>query len=91
MALILLYVFLKSPYSTLIIALSIPFSIVATFVLMYFTGLTLNLMSFGGLALGVGMLVDNSIVVIKNIYRHRQQGAKLWKVQKMELMRLQRQ
>ncbi|WP_353892534.1 efflux RND transporter permease subunit [Proteinivorax hydrogeniformans] len=74
LALLILYVFLRSPVSTLIIALSIPFSIVATFVLMHFAGLTLNLMTFGGLALGVGMLVDNSIVVIENIYRHRQEG-----------------
>ncbi|WP_350344526.1 efflux RND transporter permease subunit [Proteinivorax tanatarense] len=74
LALIVLYIFLRSPISTLIIAISIPFSIVATFVLMHFGGLSLNLMTFGGLALGVGMLVDNSIVVIENIFRHRQQG-----------------
>lgn len=74
LAILILLIFLKSPLSTLIIAVSIPFSIVATFVLMYFTGLTLNLMTLGGLALGVGMLVDNSIVVIENIYRHLQNG-----------------
>lgn len=74
LAILILLVFLRSPLSTLIIAVSIPFSIVATFVLMHFAGLTLNLMTLGGLALGVGMLVDNSIVVIENIYRHLQRG-----------------
>ncbi|MGI6364891.1 MAG: efflux RND transporter permease subunit [Bacillota bacterium] len=54
--------------------MSIPFSVLATFVLMQFAGLTLNIMSLGGLALGVGMMVDNSIVVIENIYRHLQHG-----------------
>ena len=53
-----------------IIALAIPISIVATFNLMYFNNLTLNIMTLGGLALGIGMLVDNSVVVIENIARH---------------------
>ena len=56
----------------MVIALSIPISIV-TFILVYFNHLTLNIMSLGGLALGVGMLVDNSIVVLENIFRHRQE------------------
>ncbi|SHJ68604.1 hydrophobic/amphiphilic exporter-1, HAE1 family [Anaerobranca californiensis DSM 14826] len=77
LALIILLVFLRSILSTLVVTISIPFSLIATFILMYFTGLTLNLMTLGGLALGVGMLVDNSIVVIENIYRHLQQGKDL--------------
>lgn len=74
LAILVLLVFLRSPLSTVIIAVSIPFSVLATFVLMQFSGLTLNIMSLGGLALGVGMMVDNSIVVIENIYRLLQQG-----------------
>lgn len=74
LAILVLLVGLQSPLSTLIITVSIPFSVLATFVLMQFTGLTLNIMSLGGLALGVGMMVDNSIVVIENIYRHLQRG-----------------
>lgn len=74
LAVLVLLVSLQSPLSTLIIAVSIPFSVLATFVLMQFTGLTLNIMSLGGLALGVGMMVDNSIVVIDNIYRLLQEG-----------------
>lgn len=74
LAVLVLLVFLRSPLSTLIIAVSIPFSVLATFALMQFTGLTMNIMSLGGLALGVGMMVDNSIVVIENIYRLVQQG-----------------
>ena len=69
-AVVIIFVFLRSPVSTLIIGIAIPFSVVATFVLMYFSGMSLNIMSLGGLALGVGMLVDNAIVVIENIYRH---------------------
>lgn len=74
LAVLILLVFLRNFRSTLIIAVSIPFSVVVTFVLIYFSDLTLNIMSLGGLALGVGMLVDNSIVVIENIYRHLQLG-----------------
>ncbi|MCL6451690.1 MAG: efflux RND transporter permease subunit, partial [Acetobacteraceae bacterium] len=74
LAVLVLYLFLQHLRSTLVIATSIPVSIVATFTLIYFGGLTLNLMSLGGLALGVGMLVDNSIVVLENIFRHRQEG-----------------
>ncbi|MGE5654254.1 MAG: efflux RND transporter permease subunit, partial [Bacillota bacterium] len=74
LAVAILWVFLRSYKSTLIIALSIPISIIATFVLLYFSDLTLNLMTLGGLALGVGMLVDNSIVVIESIYQHLERG-----------------
>ncbi len=74
LAVIVLYLFLHNFRSTLVIAISIPISIITTFVVMYFSGITLNLISLGGLAMGVGMLVDNSIVVLENIYYHRQQG-----------------
>ena len=74
LAVIVLLIFLKNLRSTFIIATSIPISIIVTFALLYFSGVTLNLMTLGGLALGVGMLVDNSIVVLENIYRFRNQG-----------------
>jgi HAE1 family hydrophobic/amphiphilic exporter-1 len=69
-----LYLFLRNFRTTLIIGVAIPISIIATFTLIYFNGLTLNMVSLGGLALGVGMLVDNSIVVLENIFRCRQEG-----------------
>ncbi len=69
-----LFLFLRNIPSTAVIATTIPISVVATFALMYFNGFTLNLMTLGGLALGVGMLVDNAIVVLENIYRHRESG-----------------
>ena len=71
LAIVVLLFFLRSITSTLIISLSIPISLVATFALIYFGGFTLNLMSLGGLALGVGMMVDSSIVVLENIYRRK--------------------
>ncbi|MDL2296076.1 efflux RND transporter permease subunit [Lachnospiraceae bacterium OttesenSCG-928-E19] len=71
LAIIILLIFLRSVRPTFIIACSIPISIVIALVLMYFSGITLNIISLSGLALGVGMLVDNSIVVIENIYRLR--------------------
>ena len=74
LAIIILYFFLRNFWSTVIIALSIPVSVVATFNLMLSSHLTLNIMSLGGIALGVGMLVDNSIVVLDNIARHRDLG-----------------
>lgn len=74
LAVLVLYLFLRNVRSTLVIGISIPISIIATFVLIYFGKLTLNIMSLGGLALGVGMLVDNSIVVLENIFSHRQSG-----------------
>jgi HAE1 family hydrophobic/amphiphilic exporter-1 len=73
-AVLVLLLFLRSLRSTVIVGVAIPVSIVATFALMFFQGFTINIMSFGGLALGVGMLVDNSIVVLENIFRHRDQG-----------------
>jgi len=71
LAIVVLLFFLRSIRSTLVISLSIPISIVTTFVLVFFGGFTLNLMTLGGLALGVGMMVDASIVVIENIFRRR--------------------
>jgi len=73
-AVVVLLFFLRNIRSTAIIAAAIPLSIVATFVLIYFGGFTLNIMTLGGLALGIGMLVDNSIVVLENIYRLREGG-----------------
>lgn len=74
LAIIVLFAFLRNGSTTMIIGIAIPISIVATFALLYFNGLTLNQMSFGGLALGVGMIVDNAIVVLENIVRKRQRG-----------------
>ena len=75
LAVILVLIFLRNVLSTLVIAISIPVSIIATFAALYMNGLSLNLMTLGGLALGVGMLVDNSIVVLENIYRiHEEEG-----------------
>ena len=74
LAILILLFFLKDIRPTIVIAFSIPISVVAAFVLMYFTGITLNVISLSGLALGIGMLVDNSIVVIENIDRLRQKG-----------------
>lgn len=74
LAIAVLYVFLRNRSTTLIIALAIPISLVATFGLLYFAGLTLNQMTFGGLALGIGLIVDNAIVVLENIVRQRQAG-----------------
>lgn len=71
LAVIVLFAFLRNGSTVLVIAVSIPISIIATFALMYFGGITLNQMSFGGLALGVGMIVDNAIVVLENIVRAR--------------------
>lgn len=69
-----LLLFLRSVRTTLVIAISIPISVISTFTLMYFTGETLNIISMGGLALGVGMMVDSSIVILENIYSYRQRG-----------------
>jgi HAE1 family hydrophobic/amphiphilic exporter-1 len=77
LAVVVLFIFLRSIKPTLIIGISIPISIVITIMLMYFAGLTLNLMTLAGLILGVGMLVDNSIVILDNIYHYREKGAKL--------------
>ncbi len=74
LSLFVLYVFLRRRSSTLIVAGAIPVSIIATFALLYSNGLSLNQMSFGGLALGVGLVVDNAIVVLENIVRLRESG-----------------
>ena len=74
LAILILIVFLRDIKPTFVIALSIPISLIFAIGMMYFTGVTLNLISLAGLALGVGMLVDNSIVVIENIYRLRNEG-----------------
>lgn len=75
LAFFVLYFFLRNIWSTSIICLAIPVSVVATFNLMFGGDITLNIMSLGGLALGVGMLVDNSVVVLESIFRHREKGA----------------
>ncbi|MFC1726624.1 efflux RND transporter permease subunit, partial [candidate division KSB1 bacterium] len=77
LAVIIIFIFLRNFYTTIIISLAIPVSIIATFNLMYYFDLSLNLMTLGGLALGAGMLVDNAIIVIENIFRHREKGAAL--------------
>jgi len=74
LAVFILVLFLRNFRSTLVVAISIPISVVGAFGLMYFYGFTLNIVTFGGLALGVGVLVDNAIVVLENIFRHRQDG-----------------
>lgn len=74
LAVVVLLVFLRSFKTTLVVAFSIPISVLFAIVMMYFSGVTLNIISLSGLALGVGMLVDNSIVVIENIYRLRNEG-----------------
>lgn len=74
LALIVLFLFLRELKSTIIIGVAIPISVVATFVPLFAGGVTLNIMSLGGLALGVGMLVDNSIVVLESIFRCREEG-----------------
>lgn len=79
LAILVLLVFLKSIKPTIVIAFSIPISLLFAIVLMYFSGVTLNIISLSGLALGVGMLVDNSIVVIENIYRLRNKGMNKFK------------
>src|SRR5690606_31137489 len=74
LAMTVVLIFLQSLRKTVIIGMAIPIAILATFVLMGLADLTLNIMSLGGLALGVGMLVDNSIVMLENIFRKRDEG-----------------
>ena len=78
LAILILIMFLKDIRPTLVVAISIPISLVTALVCMYFSGVTLNIISLSGLALGIGMLVDNSIVVIENIYRLRAEGYSMW-------------
>lgn len=73
-SILVLFLFLKSMRATIVIGLSIPIAVVSTFVLMYFTGNTVNMLTMGGLALGIGMMVDSSIVILENIVRYRQEG-----------------
>ncbi|MBK7703099.1 MAG: efflux RND transporter permease subunit [bacterium] len=79
LAILVLMLFLRDLRSTLIIATSIPISVVATFVAMYKLDITMNVMSLGGLTLGIGMLVDNSIVVLEAVYRRRREGSSLYR------------
>ncbi len=74
LAVLVLLAFLRDVRATMVVSTAIPISVLATLALMYFMGITLNLMSFGGLALGIGMLVDNAIVVLENIYRKHENG-----------------
>ncbi len=74
LAVVVLFVFLRRFGTTLIVSVAIPISIIATFNLMYFNHLTINIMTLGGLALGAGMLVDNAIVVLENIFRNHENG-----------------
>lgn len=76
-AFFILLLFLKSIRATLVIGLSIPIALISTFALMYFSGQTLNVLSLGGLALGVGMMVDSSIVILENIFTYRKRGYSL--------------
>ncbi|MFC2160252.1 efflux RND transporter permease subunit [Acidobacteriota bacterium] len=75
LAIFFIFIFLRDWRPTLTIGLAVPLSVITTFIAMYLAGYTLNLLTIGGLALGVGMLVDNSIVVIENIFRHLEEGA----------------
>ncbi len=74
LAVLVLFLFLRSWKTTMIIAIAIPISVVATFFLMYLSGISLNIMSLGGLTLGIGLLVDNAIVVLESIQRRRDDG-----------------
>lgn len=74
LAMLVLFLFLRNVKSPIIIGIAIPYSVIVTFVLMFFADFALNIMTLGALALGIGMLVDNAIVVIENIYRHLSMG-----------------
>ena len=76
LAMMAIFLFLRSIKGTIIIGISIPFSILVTLLAMYFAGITLNMMTMTGLILGVGMIVDASIVILENIYQYRERGAK---------------
>jgi HAE1 family hydrophobic/amphiphilic exporter-1 len=76
LVIVVIFLFLRNFRSTLIVATSIPISVIGTFALLYFSGLTLNTMTFGGLALGVGMVVDAAIVVLENSFRHMEHHGK---------------
>lgn len=74
LAMLILYLFLRNARSTIIVFTAIPISIISTFILLYFNNETLNVITMGGLALGIGRMVDDSIVVFENIFRHRSEG-----------------
>ncbi|MDD4334047.1 MAG: efflux RND transporter permease subunit [Desulfotomaculaceae bacterium] len=74
LAALIIFVFMRNLRSTAIVAIAIPLSLVATFIVLFYTGKTLNIITLGGLALGVGRMIDDSIVVFENIYRHRSLG-----------------
>ena len=74
LVMLIIFLFLRDLRSTFIICTSIPISVIGTFALLYFAGYTLNTMTFGGLALGIGMIVDASIVVLENTFRHMEHG-----------------
>lgn len=84
LAIFVLLFFLRNVRSTIVISLAIPISVIATFALIYFGGFTLNLMTLGGLALGVGMMVDSSVVVLENIFRRRDENRELTPVAAVE-------
>ena len=75
LAILVLYLFLRNAWTTAVVSVAIPVSVIATFMLMHGSGITLNIMSLGGIALAIGMLVDNAIVVLENIARKREEGA----------------
>jgi len=77
LAIFTLFLFLRAKKPTIIIGISIPVSVIITMLFMYFAGLTLNMMTMAGLILGIGMLIDNSIVILENIYKYREKGTKL--------------
>ena len=77
-SILILLLFLKSIRATIVIGVSIPIAVISTFALMYFTGQSLNVLTLGGLALGIGMMVDSSIVILENIYSYRQRGYSLF-------------
>ncbi|MFV9510429.1 efflux RND transporter permease subunit [Tepidibacillus sp. LV47] len=77
LAIAILYLFLRNLRTTLIISLTMPIAVISTFNLIYFTGESLNLLTLGGLALGIGMMVDSAIVILENIFRYREQGYNL--------------
>lgn len=84
LAILVLLFFLRNVRSTLVISLAIPISVVGTFALIYFSGFTLNLMTLGGLALGVGMMVDSSVVVLENVFRRRSEQGEALRVASVE-------
>lgn len=90
-AFVILLLFLKSIRATIVIGLSIPIAIIATFALMYFTGQTLNVLSLGGLALGIGMMLDCSIIILENIFSYRKRGYSLFEAATKDLLSWHRQ